>query len=228
VRDTGRVETFTDPAPGALWLPPPTGRKPPLILLGHGGSGHKLAERLVRLAEWFTGTAGLAAVALDGPYHGDRAVPGDYHAHEAAEGHDVVLDRMTREWTSTVDMLADRVDVTRLGYYGLSMGTRFGLPVVAALGERVHGVVLGKFGVPPAPRAERVLADAARVTAPTLHHVQWNDTMFPRDTQLALFEALGTRDKRLLAYPGDHTDTNPEAVAAWREFLARTVAPSSP
>jgi dienelactone hydrolase len=205
--------------PTAVWSP--ARQRAPLVLLGHGGSGHKRTERIVALGEWFAGE-GSAAVAIDGPFHGDRAA--DYPAAMAAEGVDAVLGRMTAEWLATVDALvADgRADPDRLGYIGLSMGTRFGLPVVAALGDRVRGAVFGKYGLvggvaPTGP--EQAAVSARQITVPLLYHVQTDDTLFPLDGQHALFDLFASADKEMIAYPGPHGQTDPAAMVRWREFI---------
>jgi pimeloyl-ACP methyl ester carboxylesterase len=230
VRDAANI-------PGALWLPPSPASAPRLVLLGHGGSGHKANDRNIGLALWFASHAGLAALAIDGPYHGDRvAAPmraSEYQARIAAEGIDVVLDRMADEWRATIDALGALgiADADNLGYVGMSMATRFGLPLAAILGDRLRCVVFGKFGLQQTPlmpkgldAPERVARDARRVSAPALFHIQWHDEVFARDGQLTLFDLLGSSDKQLIAFSGAHAQTKPAAVALWRDFVAGHLA----
>jgi dienelactone hydrolase len=218
------------PVPGVLWSPR-NASAPPAVLLFHGGSGHKRSERLLRLGRGLA-AAGLAATAVDGPYHGDRVpapmAPSVYQQLIVDEGIERVTARMTQDWLETVSALAagGLVDGANVSVFGISMGTRFGLPVAAALGSRLRCAVLGKFGIReskllhPGLGAPGLMTAAARsVSAPVLYHVQWNDELFPRDGQFELFDVLACVDKHLIARSGAHAETHPDDEASWQEFI---------
>src|SRR5437867_5599019 len=66
------LERETGIVPGMLWTPTQQDRPVPLVMMGHGGSGHKRADRQLMLGQRFAGVSQMAAVAIDGPFHGDR------------------------------------------------------------------------------------------------------------------------------------------------------------
>jgi dienelactone hydrolase len=218
--------------PGILWTPTEHERPLPLVLLGHGGSGHKRADRQLMLGRRFATVSQMAAAAIDGPYHGDRVAEKldrrQYQAMMAAAGVDKVTDAMVDDWQATLDALCqlDNIDADRIAYIGFSMGTRFGLPYVAAAGDRLRCALLGKNGMRQASSmataanmALRFERDAPNIKVPVLFHVQWDDELFPRDGQFELFDMIGTLDKRLIAFPGPHGAAAPAAVHAWCEFV---------
>jgi dienelactone hydrolase len=219
------------PVPGVLWTPPATVPRA-TVLLFHGGSGHKRSERHLQMGRWLASTSGLAVIAIDGPYHGDRVpapmAPPAYQQLIADEGIESVTARMTADWLAAVSALADRglADDAHVSVFGMSMGARFGLPVAAALGPRLQCAVLGKFGLReaaplhPGLRAPGLMAAAAHaVSAPLLYHVQWDDEIFPRDGQFELFDALASADKQLIARPGPHAQTHPGDQTSWQDFI---------
>lgn len=230
------IDRPTGAVPATVWTPVGRPGPFPLVLLGHGGSGHRHSQRIVTMAARFA-AAGYAAAAIDGPFHGERVPsplpPAEYQARIAAEGIGVILDRMADEWVATSGVLADAAiaDRTRVAYVGLSMGTRFGLSVAVALGPELRCAVFGKFGVESAPALnpalhapDRARRDASRITAPVLFHMQWDDDVFPRTGQLDLFDAFASRDKELHAFAGRHNHTPPYAPDLWHSFVQRHLA----
>jgi pimeloyl-ACP methyl ester carboxylesterase len=140
------------PVPGVLWSPRATAPQA-TVLLFHGGSGHKRSERHLRMGRWLAAKQGLAVIAIDGPCHGDRVpapmTPPAYQRLIADEGIERVTARMTADWLAAVSALAGLglADAAHVSVFGMSMGTRFGLPAAAALGPRLQCAVLGKFGL---------------------------------------------------------------------------------
>ena len=67
------IRAGTRDVPGVLWMPDHASDSRPLVLLGHGGSGHKRQNYITSLARRAVRHLGYAAAAIDGPMHGDRA-----------------------------------------------------------------------------------------------------------------------------------------------------------
>lgn len=215
--------------PGVMWSPAAASGPRALVLMGHGGSGHKRNERMVMLGHMFAADYGWCAAAIDGPVHGGRGPVDDanHPAYRAMWQQQGVVQGMIADWRATLDALSqlEEVDSSRVGYWGVSMGTMFGLPYVASE-QRIRAAVLGKAGM----RGSSVVRSgidrhfdifAAKVLVPVLFVMQWDDERFERTGQLELFDRLGSADKRLHAYPGLHVDNGPEAFEVQAAFLAR-------
>ena len=71
-----RVARPPDPSPAPGGNRPSSLLQPPLILMGHGGGGHKRNDRMHMLGRLFSAVYGWCAAAIDGPVHGERG-PGD-------------------------------------------------------------------------------------------------------------------------------------------------------
>jgi len=221
-----------DRIPGILWMPAQPAGRVPLVLVGHGGQSEKRNPAGLALARRFVRRHGIAAVAIDAIDHGER---GNIVVTEDPAGHPDYIalwkrpetfDRMVGDWKAVLDELlaSGRLDEDRVGYWGLSMGTMLGLPLVAAE-PRIKAAVLGLCGLagPSAIRGRfsaRHRADAPRVQCPVMFPVQWDDERFDRSGAFELFDCLGTKDKRLIAFPGLHGEIPPEGTDATREFLA--------
>ncbi len=232
------MERQGQPIPGVLWLPATVSGQRPLVLMGHGGTGHKRAERMRMLGRMFAGEFGWCAAAIDGPVHGDRRPAADpdvdpnRSAYRRMWQQPNIVQSMINDWRVTLDALCAQacVDANRIGYWGVSMGTMFGLPFVVS-DDRVRVAVLGKAGM-TGSSVDRSGIDvhfrrcAPQVRIPLLFVMQWDDERFERSGQLALFDQLGSKDKRLHAYPGQHVDNGPEAFAVQAAFLQRHLAGS--
>lgn len=218
--------------PGLVWTPGETAHPPALVLLGHGGMAHKRQGYIVALARRLVRHHGFAAAAIDGPVHGERRADGG--SDTAAVGTDfsrtwrddpTMTDEMVADWRAVLDALQSPsvLGATPVGWWGLSMGTILGLPVVAAE-PRISAAVLGLMGI-VGPTKERLARDAASTRCPVLFLVQWDDELFPRERAFDLFSALATPDKRLHANPGGHVEVPVEEFDASERFLANALAP---
>ena len=217
--------------PGVLWLPEEGTGPRPLVLLGHGATRHKRVDYLVALGRRLASDYGFAVAAVDAPGHGDRRAPGhdddvtlfgDFLAEWSREG---TVDDVVAEWQATIDAVRDLDEVGDgpVGYWGLSMGTIYGVPLVAAE-PRIQVAVFGLMGL-LGPTRDRLAADAPSIACPVLFLQQWDDALIPRAEVFELFEALGSVDKRLHAHPGDHAAVPVEEIAFSARFLARHLAP---
>jgi dienelactone hydrolase len=218
--------------PGVVWTPAGVSGPRPLVLLGHGASGNKRQDYVLSMARRLVRRRGFAAAAIDGPVHGDRRDPGVESGQRAVFLHfaqvwssdDTMTDEVVADYVATLDALQGLADIGTgpVGWWGLSMGTILGLPFVAAE-PRVRVAVLGLMGITGPTRA-RIETDAPYVTCPVLFLVQWDDELFGRDTAFGLFDALGSKDKRLHAAVGSHGAVPEEAFGESEGFLARYLA----
>jgi dienelactone hydrolase len=204
-------------APGVLLtLEEPAGALP-LVLVGHGRTLHKRHPAPYAVARRRARCDQLAVALLDQPAHGARPAAEEERSHEERSALAV------QDWTAALDALADLSDVDGglVGYWGLSLGTNYGLPFVAA-DARIGLVVLGLYGPTSKSEGDTGAASiAATLNTEVLWVMQWDDELFDRAGQLALFDAIGSADKRLLTSPGGHNETPDEGLRFAREFLTR-------
>ncbi len=174
----------------------------------------------------------MASLAIDGPFHGDRAFAGDgpldYQSRIVDEGARSIHDRMRGDWLASLAAVAQSgwIDGQNVAFLGISMGARYGLPVCAALASRLRCAVVGKFGLAQSNRLPRgleaddtIIAAAESIRAPLLQHVQWHDEIFPRHGQLELFDHFSSPDKQLRGRPGNHGLTRHDDEIAWRDHV---------
>ena len=225
--------------PAMLWSPERAAGTRPVILLGHGGTQHKRAENILALARRLVRHLRYAAVSIDGPFHGDRQ-PREQQSMDAVnqsaphpwseDSRKGLREAVRRFRAATSDMVADwkaTLDAVQhldfvgaggpVGYWGLSMGTVFGVPVVAAE-PRINAAVLGLMGLDDGLGQE----DTARaIKVPLLFVFQWNDELISREAGLRLYEAFASTEKTMHVNPGRHAAVPPFEFAAFEDFFVR-------
>jgi predicted esterase len=184
-----------------------------LVLIGHGGTlggtGNRRAPSQVDLATTLVLRHGVAAAAIDMPGAGDRPeAAAEAKRREGMSVEDALRDLWTEEsiantvadWQAAIAYLHDDAGLgdAPLGYFGLSGGTMYGLPLVAQE-PRITVAVLGLNGAVP-----MMMRHAPAVQCRVLYIHNLDDQFGATTTGLELFAALGSTDKRLHAFPGGH------------------------
>jgi len=204
---------------GALWLPQSSVEGKTLICCGHGASGDRYQAPISHLAERFV-DAGFPVLSLDGPVHGLRKVgDGGRKAFFPEYQRDNSLVDMTNEWAFAVEQIKAATGAGNLAYFGLSMGSLFGIPFIASRTD-VTVAAIGLMGVQPDfPHGETLLENAAQIKCPILFLMQLEDELFNRQGCLDVFDAFASKDKRLHANPGLHPEVPAEEIDFTFEFM---------
>ena len=113
------------------------------------------------------------------------------------------------DWRRVLDkmqQLPEIGDKGPVGYWGVSMGTRFGLPTVAS-DPRISCAVLGLFGLKDNPDPATVAAQAAQITQPlNCTSASCKDEYIHLDGAVALFHTYGSKEKTMHLNPGRHAE----------------------
>jgi dienelactone hydrolase len=209
--------------PGVMWVPEGADGPRPKVLFGHGGSQHKKVAHIrsfaKRLAEH-----GWASVAIDGPAHGDR-VPVEQRSENPlrnVSGQQLKERQLqaVAEWRATLDAVEQLSDIGAgpTGYWGVSMGTIFGVPLLAEE-PRISCAVLGLMGVGGGGRTYEEKAKS--ITIPLQFIVQWQDELITPDRCVALYEMFGSTEKMLIANQGAHAAVPPHVFPINDGFFQR-------
>jgi dienelactone hydrolase len=212
--------------PGVVWTPADdaTGKRP-LVLVGHGGSQHKEADAVLDVVGPLVGQHGFAVAAIDGPVHGARRADGGADGSKVIQdfralwNEQPALEQMVADWRAAIDALVTlpEVDAEAIGWFGISMGTAYGLPLCAA-DPRVRAALLGMWGTSHAHGA-RMVTEAHRVRCPVLFQRKLADERFTPAGQEELFAALGSTQKELRVYEGGHVNPAGQQLVDGIDFL---------
>jgi len=220
--------------PGMVWTPEGATGARPKVLFGHGGTQHKKVAHFPSFARRLA-AQGWASVAIDAPDHGDR-VPDEEKSLEPMARFEKVRERMNTlsgqerkaraqmavaEWQATLDAVQelDEVGDGPTGYWGVSMGTMFGVPFLAAE-PRIKCAVLGLMGGGLAG-GKRYLEAAAEISIPLQFMLQQGDELVPVAAGLELYEAFSSEEKMLVLNPGAHAAVPPFMFDINQQFFTR-------
>ncbi len=207
--------------PGIHWLPEGSTAPHPTVLIGHGGTQHKRVPNVLGLARKIVRHRGYGVVALDAPGHGDRMTDEQRQAQaemlaarrqgqtlgplpaDRARAMASMAARAVAEWKALLDELGTSLQWANgpFGYWGVSMGTAFGVPLLASE-PRITAAVLGLGALREGNEAQR--AQAASITIPLLFLLQWDDELMTREAGLALWDTFGSQEKTMHINPGPH------------------------
>lgn len=207
---------------GACWLPDTPRDPAPLVVFGHGLGHDCRSPYLTPVARILADEFGIAGVALDAPGHGTRRPRADasseeildaYRARWRADGGAGIAEEISASITEA--SLLIRRARGPVAYWGLSLGTQYGLAFLARESQ-IRAAVLGLFGAGPV-----VARYAARVRCPVLFLLQEQDELHPRESVEALYIQLASEEKRLISSPGAHAAVPVHVVRTAAEFIAR-------
>ena len=170
------------------------------IALDAPGHGDRRSEEQIRQQDETLARLRTSGVDAEVRAGRDRAV-GDGSRAGAAGSGSGRPPRMVREWRALLDALEADGEVTGpFGYWGVSMGARYGIPLIA-IEPRIDAAVLGLFGLLPDPVFR---ATVASITVPILFLFQHDDELMTPEAGLDLWRAFGSKEKTMHINPGPH------------------------
>ncbi|MEJ5989127.1 hypothetical protein WG902_03950 [Ramlibacter sp. PS3R-8] len=172
---------------------------------------------------------GIAVLAIDGPVHGERRPDGSVDpavakaAFRDAWRQGTGRESMAQDFSCALDALCAREGLHGLpmGYVGVSMGTAYGIPLLAAE-PRISVAAIGLWSA-AYPASAHLLEHARRIRCRVWFTQQWHDEIIDRAGAADLFDAIGSNDKRLVAYPGGHRELDGERLADAVRFVAESL-----
>ncbi len=194
-----------------------------LVLMGHGlGAdrehvGVQAPMRLLALEHH------AVVIAPDLPLHGERnALPSDpmgivdrWQDFWVAGGGGQIV----REFEHLMAYSAERFGALPVAYFGLSLGTQYGIVLLSQHPE-LRAAVLGLFGSYPVPKTPIMNQHAPRVLCPTYFVQKRDDEIHPAETSTHLFSILGASEKRLDSTEGRHAEVSESSIRDACSFLA--------
>lgn len=239
------LEVGPEIVPGMHWIPAELAGPYGTVCIGHGGFQHKLYGNVPELAIQLVRNLGIGVVALDAPNHGDRIADKDAAARardaavraarsggarramdpEAMKEYAKRIQMHVEEWKALLDALQQDARWANgpFGWWGVSMGTSHGIPMLAQ-DSRIRAAVLGLNALAPGNATLKEQAEA--ITIPLLFLNQSEDELMTREAALALWDAFGSKEKTMHINPGGHVQVPLFERKSSEEFFRRHLLPS--
>jgi len=218
--------------PGLAWLPAaPRSQRTgvPIVIHAHGLTHDKRSPLHVPLARALARDEGIVSVALDAPAHGEREDATGLSPEECWIAYRTRWrERIGRDMADAIDAAIGhvrercRLEPGPIAFWGLSLGTQYGLAWLAsrhATARSVCGAVLGLFG--SGPIVDRY---APKVDCPVYFIRQLDDAVHPAEGVARLFERFPNPESRLVSSPGAHEAVPVEVALEAKRFLLARVA----
>ncbi len=209
--------------PCSLYVSPNPGG---IALLGHGLGVDRFDETVVRPATALF-EAGFSVVVPELPLHGARSegthewseIVSEWQGFWASEGRNVLL----AEWRAVLSYTRRTFELPVV-YFGLSLGTQYGILLLSQVQE-VRAAVLGLFGSEPPPKSRVLNMTAPKVSIPVYFIQKLNDEIHPAETNRHLYDSLGAARKVLDASAGLHLhgEVSRRSIQEACRFLAEQV-----
>ena len=132
------------------------------------------------------------------------------------------------EWKATLDALQALPEIGNeapVAYWGVTMGTRYGVPLIASE-PRIKCAVLGLYGIGPDP--DEFSEAAGRIEVPLLFLFQLHDELMTPPSGLALFSTFGSKIKTMHINPGGHVGVPQFERDEYEAFFMRHVGTHKP
>ena len=198
------------PVTGAVWL---TGDAPSaLMCFGHGASDDRYQDPICDLAARFR-DVGVASISIDGPVHGLRRVePGGRGALMTEMQRSTVFDDMLEDWTLALELARTlpSLETVQLGYFGLSMGSIFGIPFAASRDDMTAGV-FGLLGISDSGW-DKVIGNAASKINILSGLSFSSKTNCSTENRLRLFDTFASDYKSIGANSGLHPEVPSDEI----------------
>jgi predicted peptidase len=224
------IEHNNRKVPGVIYCPTDLPKNRPLVLIGHGGSQDKTHPNIKETASLWVKKDQFYVAVIDGPIHGQRR-DDNLSGVELQTAFrqmwisDNKIDSMVEDWIAVINGLIAEfkfIDENRIGWYGISMGTAYGIPLIANE-KKIIAAVLGMLGT-DFINSQRITDDSPKVFCPVLFQQKWDDQFFSRNGQLDLFEKIGSVEKYLKIYPGEHSPVVGQQQLDIVEFLSKKLS----